>query len=339
MQRAEFVRRSIIFISLASLPFLIWRLFDVVLLATGAALVAVLLHLVAEPFRFVRIPKGVALILSGFFIVTILSVGAYLSGAMVAGEFQDVLHRVEQTRKALADQLAHWGLGGLLPEIGRGLVPGDTLIHMFELGGEALLAGLVAIFAGVFVASEPELYLDGLTLLLPPERRPNARDTLSHIAAALRLWLIGLFFEIVSVGVLGGLSVWLIGLPSPVALGVITGLAEFIPYIGPILAIFPSVMVAATVSPFAMLITAVTYFLIHQFDGNVMMPMIQSKLVRVPPALMLISIAILGSLFGIAATALAAPLTVILFVLVGKLYLRETLGEEAFLPGDEAAGD
>lgn len=339
MGRAEFVRRSIIFIALASLPFLVWRLFGVVLLATGAAIVAALIHLVAEPFRFLRLPRGLALMLSGFLIAAILGAGAYLSGAMIADEFQEVLHRAEEARQALADQLERAGLDRLLPDIGKNFSPAAFLAQIFRVSGEAFLATLAAVFVGVFLAGEPELYLDGLTLLLPPNWRTNASDTLSHLAAALRLWLIGLLFEIVSVGLLGGFSVWLIGLPSPIALGAITGLAEFVPYIGPIMAIFPSVMVAATVSPVAVLMTALTYFAIHQFDGNIMMPIIQSKLVRVPPALMLISIAVLGSLFGIAAMILAAPLTVMLFVVVSKLYVRDTLGEEAFLPGDPVAGD
>jgi predicted PurR-regulated permease PerM len=339
MGRAEFIRRSLIFISLACLPFVVWRLFGVILLATAAALVAALIHLVAEPFRFLRLPRGPALILSGLLIAAVLSAGAYLSGAMISAELQEVLHRAEEAREAFATQLERLGLDGYLPDLGKGFSAAALLARIFSVSGEAFLATLAAVFVGVFLAGEPELYLDGLTLLLPPSWRANASDTLLHVAMALRLWLIGLLFEIVSVGLLGGLSVWLIGLPSPIALGAITGLAEFVPYIGPILAIFPSVIVAATVSPFAMLTTAATYFVIHQFDGNVVMPIIQSRLVRIPPALMLISIAVVGSLFGIAATILAAPLTVMLFVVVSKLYVRDALGEEAILPGDPVAGD
>jgi predicted PurR-regulated permease PerM len=339
MPRAEFVRRSIIFISLACTPFLIWRLFDVILLATAAALVAALIHLVAEPFRALRLPRGLALAMSGLLLATFLLLGAYLGGEMIVREFQEVLQRAEEARQALAGQVERLGLDELFPNIGAEFSAADLLAKAFKISGEAFLAGLLAVFVGVFLACEPELYLNGLTLLLPPHWRANANDTLAHVAAALRLWLIGLLFEIVSIGLLGGVSVWLIGLPSPIALGAITGLAELVPYVGPIVAILPSVMVAATISPVAMLLTALTYFAIHQFDGNVLMPIIQSRLVRVPPALMLISIAVLGSLFGIAATILAAPITVILFVVVTKLYVRETLGENAALPGDSIAGD
>jgi predicted PurR-regulated permease PerM len=142
--------------------------------------------------------------------------------------------------------------------------------------------------------------------------------------------------EMVTMGVMAGVAVWLIGLPSPFALGAISGLSEFIPYIGPILAIFPSVAVAATIGPYTMLWTILAYLAIHQLDGNMIMPLIQRQLVRVPPALMLISIALFGTLFGLGATIFAAPLTVVIYVAVIKLYVRDTLGESTPLPGEKA---
>ena len=72
MTRSEFVLRSAIFIALALTPFLIWLLFDVIVLATGAVLVATLIHLVATPFLKLRLPRGVALTLSGLLIASII---------------------------------------------------------------------------------------------------------------------------------------------------------------------------------------------------------------------------------------------------------------------------
>jgi predicted PurR-regulated permease PerM len=150
----------------------------------------------------------------------------------------------------------------------------------------------------------------------------------------LRLWLLGQMIEMVSVGVMAGAAVWLIGLPSPFAPGAIAGLAEFIPYVGPIFTIFPAVAVAATVGSWAMLWTILAFLAIHQLDGNILMPLIQRQLVRVPPALMLMSIATISTLFGPGATVLAAPLTVALYVVIVKLYLRDTRGEDMALPGE-----
>jgi predicted PurR-regulated permease PerM len=62
--------------------------------------------------------------------------------------------------------------------------------------------------------------------------RVAADDALDAIGRALRLWLLGQAIQMLLVGALSTLAVWLIGLPSPLALGVIAGVAEFVPYLG-----------------------------------------------------------------------------------------------------------
>lgn len=337
MTRGEFVLRSAIFIALALTPFLVWLLFNVVVLATGAVLVATLIHLVATPFLKIRLPRGVALALSGVLIAAIVGGTFYLFGRTMAAEFHDVLRRAEQTADALSVAISRSGLSEYLPSsFGENISVSGLIGRSFTISIEAVLGGLVAFFAGVFIASEPALYSEGFTLLFAPRWRNRARETLGYVATALRRWLLGQMIEMVTMGVMSGVAVWLIGLPSPFALGAISGLSEFIPYIGPILAIFPSVAVAATIGPSTMLWTILAYLAIHQLDGNMIMPLIQRQLVRVPPALMLISIATFGTLFGLGATIFAAPLTVIIYVAVIKLYVRDTLGESTPLPGEKA---
>ena len=335
MTRSEFVLRSAIFIALALLPFLVWLLFNVIVLATGAVLVATLMHLVATPFLKLRLPRGAALALSGLLIASVIGGTFYLFGSTMASEFHDVLRSAEEAADSISLAISRAGLSDYLPKSFSENISLSSLIgRSFTVSVEAVLGGLVAFFAGVFLASEPKLYSEGFTLLFAPRWRNRARETLGHVSTALRRWLLGQMIEMVTVGVMSGVAVWLIGLPSPFALGAISGLSEFIPYIGPILAIFPSVAVAATIGPYAMLWTILAYLAIHQLDGNMIMPLIQRQLVRVPPALMLISIATFGTLFGLGATIFAAPLTVIIYVAVIKLYVRDTLGESTPLPGE-----
>ena len=199
-----------------------------------------------------------------------------------------MLRRAEETADSISLEISRSGLSDYLPKsFSENFSLSDLIGRSFTVSVEAVLGGLVAFFAGVFIASEPKLYSEGFTLLFAPRWRNRARETLGHVSTALRRWLLGQMIEMVTVGVMSGVAVWLIGLPSPFALGAISGLSEFIPYIGPILAIFPSVAVAATIGPYTMLWTILAYLAIHQLDGNMIMPLIQRQLVRVPPALML----------------------------------------------------
>jgi predicted PurR-regulated permease PerM len=108
--------------------------------------------------------------------------------------------------------------------------------------------------------------------------------------------------------------------------------------LGPIIAAIPAILVAVTLTPSAIAWTVGAYVLIHQTEGHLVMPLIQRQMVYIPPAVMLFSIAAISSLFGLEGTVFAAPLTVALFVLVKKLYVRNSLGERTVLPGESPIG-
>jgi hypothetical protein len=84
--------------------------------------------------------------------------------------------------------------------------------------------------------SIPSLYRRGLVSLLPQRHRATADDALRATGRALRLWLMGQLVAMILVGVLTTLGLWLIGVPSALALGVIAALLEFVPFAGPVLA-------------------------------------------------------------------------------------------------------
>ena len=336
---AEFSKRAVIFIALALTPLLIWKLFDVVLLLTGAVLVAVLLHVVAWPLRKIRLPKAFALAIAGLLILAVIAGVFYLFGSGMGDELQEILRRAEAGQKQITDLLQGSTFGEtLLSHVQEGTfsLP-DLLERVFRISAGFLAAVVIAIVVGAFTAADPALYREGLSLLFPKPHRKGADETIVDLAGALRLWILGQLIEMALVGVMVGVAVWLVGLPSPYALGAIAYVAQFVPYIGPIVAMIPSVLVATTVSWTALAWTIAAYLLIHQIDGYVVMPIIQQRMVSVPPALMLLSIVAFGEAFGATATVFAAPITVLLYVLVTKLYVRDTLHEEVAVPGESDA--
>jgi predicted PurR-regulated permease PerM len=162
-------------------------------------------------------------------------------------------------------------------------------------------------------------------------QRAGEASTAIGIGETLELWLLGQLIQMVLIGLLATLAVWLIGVPSPVALGLIAGVGEFIPYLGPILAAIPAMLVALTKSPETVAWTLLAYLTIHQIEGQVITPLIQNRMVFVPPAVMLLGIAALTYLFGAVAIIFAAPITVAIFAAVNLLYVRDALGEKTEL--------
>jgi predicted PurR-regulated permease PerM len=190
------------------------------------------------------------------------------------------------------------------------------------------------VIGGLYIAAAPALYRDGLLQLVPEGRKALAEDTIATAGNALRLWLVGQLAAMALVGVLTGLGLWMLGIPAPLALALLAGLAEFVPLVGPIVAAVPALLLAAGGGYEMMLWTAGLYLLVQQVESNVITPLIQNRTVQIPPALTLFAVVTAGVAFGPMGVILAAPLTVLAYVAVKKLYVREALGEDTRVPGE-----
>lgn len=316
---------------------LLWLLFDVILFILAAVLIAVALRLGAEPFqRYLKLPDAAALTLSGLLIVTVFGGAFYLFGTHITAELTDVLHRGETAANHISSALEQSGVGRFVLAKFNGVniplaaVVGKTL----NLGVRFLEALVLMVIAGIYLAAQPSLYREGLLKLFPRSFRSQLGETVDDVLSALRLWLLGQIIQMVLVGLLSCLAAWAIGLTSPLALGIIAAVAEFIPYLGPLLAAIPAILVAMTISLNAMIWTVVAYLLIHQIEGNLIVPLVQRRMVFIAPAVILLAILAITFLFGAITVIMAAPVTVVASVLISKLYIHDTLGEEVAIPGD-----
>jgi predicted PurR-regulated permease PerM len=335
----EFVKRTAIVVALAPLPFLAWYLRYFFLVFVGALLMAMLLELVSEPLiRWCRLSEGLALAIAGILILLVIAGSSYLFGTQLTSELQDVFNRADTAIKAISDEVHHSQLGRMaLSHLGGGSFSLTSLLgSLVKLSAHLVEAAIFTVAAGIYLAAQPALYRNGAAQLFPPRQRPLVDETIIDIGRALRLWLLGQAIQMALIAALTTVAVWIIGLPSPLALGAIAGLAEFIPYLGPILASIPAVLVAITSGFFPALWTIVAYLIIHQIEGNLIVPMVQRRLVFVPPAVLLLSIVAVTEIYGTIGIIFAAPITVIIFVAVKKLYVRDSLGEPTELPGEKA---
>jgi predicted PurR-regulated permease PerM len=130
-------------------------------------------------------------------------------------------------------------------------------------------------------------------------------------------------------GVLTYIGLLLIGLPSPIPLALIAGIAEIVPYLGPFISAVPALLVALTVGGIWPAIwTACVYLLVHLVEGYIAAPLIERRFVTIPPALILLGLVAVELIFGTAGIVLAAPLTAVIFVLVKMLYVDDPLEED-----------
>jgi predicted PurR-regulated permease PerM len=337
---ATFVRRVLIVIAFGVLTAVVWRLAHVLLLAFGAVVVAVILRALADLIaRNIPATKKWSLALAGLMIVMALGVTLFLFGRQVRAQlgelariFPPALEYVlgefgVDTRKVL-EQLPKVIGSGLPQEI-------FSRVASYSMTIIGALADLLLVLvAGVFLAADPTLYKRGFVQLFPSSQHERVESALDTSGVALRLWLKGQLVAMALVGLLTGFALWLIGLPSPVGLGLIAGFGEFIPFLGPILGAVPALVIAASQNTQMLLWTAGAFVVIQQIESNLISPLIQHRTVELPPVLSLLAVLAFATVFDTIGLVLAVPLTVVLYVMIKKLYVRETLGEVTHVPGE-----
>lgn len=348
--RSAFIQQVLIVVGVVALTYLAWQIRNAFLLAFAGVLVAAILFAAAEPIeRWIGLPHRWALLVAGLLILALLVGFVVLIGAQVSSQASNLLNQFPQAIDNLERRL---GISLPSPEAlkqdlqqrseqrasSRLPLSGQLLAYIAAWGATALEVAtslILVVIAGVFFSAQPETYRRGLVKLFPKSQQDRADETLAVCGRSLRLWLIAQFIAMAIVGVLVGIGTWLIGLPGPLALGFFAGLTEFVPVLGPIIGAVPALIFAATEGFTTLLWTVLLFVAVQQLESNVITPLLERRVVSVPPALFLISVLAFGLLFGVLGLLLAAPLTVVTFVAVKKLYVRETLGEATAVPGEK----
>ena len=338
MSQRQFVGRVLIVLALVSLFFLAWQLRSVLLMLFGAVVIATIFRALADIIRkWLHLPDGLAVAASVIIILGGIGLFAAFFGAQVAQQFSllgDVLPKAWQS---FEQRIGELGLGEALRQgvLGGGAFAnvGRTLISV----SSGIADVVVVIFGGIFLAAQPNFYRVGLIKLIPSEKRSLVAEAMIGSERALRLWLKGQLIAMIIVGVLTGGGLWLLGVPSALILGLLAGLLEFVPFAGPIISAIPAVLIALAVSPDLALWVVLLYTAVQQVEGAVVQPLVQQYAVDLPGVILLFALIAFGTIFGLIGVVLAAPLAVVTYVLVKRLYVIETLDTPTPIPGDNHA--
>ena len=335
VERATLVRGVLIALGLWVLANLLWLSRDVLFLVLFAALFATFLSILVDPLERAGAKRGVvaplvllALLVLGGSVVRLVwptlveqflllqeEVPRRLAqiGAWIEQQYTAIIGADEPD--AVEDRLRRQLLTGAT-----GLVSGTLPLLSTMVG--ALSAILIVMFAAVYMTIDPRQYRDGLVRLAPPEHRPLLSETLNDVAGTMRRWLIA---TLISMGIIAAMTttgLLLLGIPAALALGLMAGLLQFVPTVGPIVSAIPAAVVALVVSPLHAVWVILLYLGTQQVESNMITPIIMRRAINLPPALTLLTQALMTVLFGFLGLLLAVPIVAIAMVLVRRLYVE-----------------
>jgi predicted PurR-regulated permease PerM len=344
-ERTETAQQALVYVGIAVavvvILVLLWYAIDVVLLAFIGVLVAILLRAPADWLsRRLKISEGWALAAVGVIVLAGLVAGGTLFGRGVAVQALALVDRIPEIIETFKRELAQTEVGArvlALAESSGMLSGGDGQFIGRGLGLIGSTFGAVAnvlivLFFAVFMAAQPQPYIQGLLFLVPRRRRKRAREVIYEIGNVLRRWLIGQSILAVCVALLTGAGLLLLGAPFAVALAILAGLMEFVPYIGPFVAAVPAILVGFAEGPQLALYIALLFLGVQLAESYVLAPLIQHRAVHLAPAAILFAQVLMGAIVGALGVAVATPLAAAVMVAVGMLYVEDALGDPSARP-------
>lgn len=209
--------------------------------------------------------------------------------------------------------------------------PGLLIDPITSIGSgiAGILTGLiVAIVTAYYMAVRPEPLVRGAIRLFPPERRDAALALMTEVREAWIGWLRGVGIDMVVTGTLLYVALQLVGLEFALVFAVLTAILVVVPYFGAIVGGIPPVLYALTISPGKALVVLLVYLLVQQIEGNVILPLVMSRTVRLHPAVVALGVVVIGSLIGFFGLFVAVPILSLITIATRRLWV-EPLEERA----------
>lgn len=245
----------------------------------------------------------------------------------VPGIVDDLRDRIHDITGATTDDI-----GDQVQEFLQGFVdePERLIGPVTEIGlslAAVFAAILLILITAFYMANNPRPLVEGTLKLFPPARRGHAQQVMGRLRTAWIGWMQGVAVDMVVTGALLYFGLRLIGLDFAIVFAVISALLVVVPYFGAIVGgIFP-VLFALTESPGTALLVLGVYLLVQQIEGNLIIPLIMARTVRLHPAVIAVGVVLVGQVFGFVGLFVAVPILSAVVILVDELWVIPT--EEA----------
>ena len=305
-------------------------------------ILAVLLAYILRPFvkGFVKLEvrEDAAIIIVFVYFYTLLATVISLCLPIINVQFESLFTMLpdllEQLRAAL-DRFAAEVNSILLRDIGdrisssiSDIISSKIASTLEDTGSMAVTIlraafyGILAPFLAFYVLRDSDSGGRIIAAWLPTNERSELLRLAGDVDHLFRQFVMGYLLASVAVALLSTVFYWCIGLDNALALGLVMGLADLIPYFGPFIGAVPAVIFALSVDTGKAVLTVVGLVMIQQLESIVITPKIMGDKVGLHPLATVLAVLAGGWFFGIAGTIFAVPLTAAGLLILRYLWSR-----------------
>jgi predicted PurR-regulated permease PerM len=304
---------------------------DIVVMLLAAAVLAAAIEPVADYLEKYKVPR-VGSVLLVYLVLIVITLGALtLMVEPLLGQIQQLI----QATPRLVGQIHGWLPEGL--QYDRQTVVSGLQSGLSKFGGNlanlsvniftqtrVVISGFTAmIFVFVlafYLASEKNAMKKFARLVTPKEHLPFVEYSLDKAKQKVGKWVVAQLALGLIIGVTVGLGLWVLQVPYALTLGLLAGIMELIPVIGPIIAAIPGVIVGFSQSWLIGLLALALYVVVQQLENNVLVPNIMRKAIGLHPLVTIIAILFGARLAGLVGVILAVPIATIISIFLSDIF-------------------
>jgi predicted PurR-regulated permease PerM len=318
---------ALVTLAVVGLVFLLYAVLDIVLVFLIAIVVAEGIRPLVVRLERWRFPRSAAILTVYLVLLAVLTILVVLlvqplvtQAQQLADNFPKYQHQLQNLINDVESRLhINSDFSG---QIGNALGTAKDVLLAIGTTIATVLVRFVIVLVLAFLWLTTSDRLKRFAVDLVPERRQAlAEDIIADMGTRIGGYLRGVVINMVVIGILAGVAVALLGLPSPVLLGIFAGITEAIPIFGPFLGAAPAVLLGFTVSPIYPLLVAAVFLVIQQVESNTLVPVVMNRVLALPPLTVVLALLVGGTLEGVAGALLAVPVAAALQVLVLRVVL------------------
>ena len=325
----EVARAGLVVIGLGLATYILWHIHEVIFLLFLGILLATAIEPIVNYLRRGPFGRGtgvlavytaIALVLGTVTAVVVPSLAAQSDAffASIPAKIGALRPYAADLGPKVVEDAAVRAIDRVGDTVSNPTVPVDeqSLLQILATIGHYLISFMTVFFLAFYWLAERATIKRALLRLVPPSHARGVNTAWLEVEQKLGGWVRGQLLVMGIMAVLAGIGFLVIGLPNPVLLGVLAGLGELVPMVGPFLAFAPAILVALGIDPWLALVVLVYAVVIQQIESNFLVPRIMGHSVGVSPLTVLLGILIGAILYGLLGAFLAVPIAGAIQVIV-----------------------
>lgn len=310
---------------------------DLLVVLIGAIIVAAAIEPVANRLQRYRMPRAVSVILVYVAFLGLLGIAVTLIFPILAEQtlqlaqavpamIQEVEGFIGSRLPISSETLSEQAQAGL-NNVGNSLA--NATFNVFQQT-RSIFSGLVSVVfvfvIALYLVIEESALIKFFRIIVPAEHRQYVTHALDRIHYKIGRWVLGQLTLAIIIGVVVSIGLWLLGVEYALALGLLAGLFEIIPVIGPILAGVAGVVVALSQSWLLGLGVFIFYVLVQQAENHILIPNVMSRATGLNPLVTLLAVLLGARLAGVAGVILSVPVATMISIFLSDIFDHQEEG-------------